>query len=150
MTSATAMAASPSSRPERAELLVPRGLDADALERRIAERCGEARTHRRDVGRELRHFGHDRGVDVADAPAALVHQLHDLGEQLEARAFFQRGIGVGEVLAQIAQRERAQQGVRRSRGERVGVGVAGEARVDAAPSPRRGRAGAAPANGCTS
>ena len=51
---------------------------------------------------------------------------HDGAQQLERVGVLEARVGVGEVLADVAERGRAEQRVDHRVGEHVGVGVAGE------------------------
>ena len=82
--------------------------------------------HRVEPAREPRGLRHDRRVHVHDAPAVASHPVHHLAQEAEARDPAVPGIRVREVLAQVPEGERAEEGVRHRVGQHVGVGVAPE------------------------
>jgi very-short-patch-repair endonuclease len=128
---------------DEAHPLAGGGLDADRA-RRHAERAGEPRPHRRDVRRQPGTLHHHRRVDVADAPAVLAEQRHHPGEQVQAVGIPPARVGGREMVADVAQRRRAEQRVHDRVGQHVGVGVTEQpdrrGQFDAAqhqPPPRR-------------
>ena len=76
---------------------------------------------RRDFGR-LRDYG---GVDIDDFSAGIRRAdfaINDC-EQIDAARVFPLRIGIGKMFADIAQPDRAQQGVANRVRQRVGVGM---------------------------
>ena len=57
------------------------------------------------------------------------HELHGLPQQLEAVGVLPSWVGVGEVPADVSRRGGAEHGIRDGMAERVGIGVAREARA---------------------
>ena len=104
MTSATAKQAMPSPPPERAE---PFGALALHGHRR-ADGVAEALLHLGAARRQLRRLEHDRAVDVAGRPTRRPHVGDRPAQQLEAVGAREGGVGVGEVLADVAQARRAE------------------------------------------
>ena len=98
------------------------------------------RAHRRHVRRELRRLGDDRRVEVADRQPAAAHEADDVAQQRAAVGALPARIGVGEVRAEVAQRERAQQRVADRVQQHVGVASGRQAalvrNVDAAQDQR--------------
>ena len=89
------------------------------------------RAHRGDVRRELRRLRDDRRVDVADRVATLARQRRDVAQQRAAVGALPARIGVREVRAEVAQRERAEERVADRVQQHVGIGMAGEPARDA-------------------
>lgn len=85
------------------------------------------RAHGRDVRGHLGRLGNDGAVQIADLPAGLAHAPVGLGQQHHGVRALELGRGVGEELADIAQRGRTQQGVGDGMRQGVGVGVAQQA-----------------------
>ena len=81
------------------------------------------------MGRNFRGFGDDGGVDVFQHRAAFFEQEADFPEKDEAADAAPAFVGVGEVMADVARAERAEDGVGEGVDEDVGVGVALEALV---------------------
>ena len=77
--------------------------------------------------RQLRRLEHDRAVDVARLPAGGPHVGHGPPQQVDAVGPGPRGVGVGEVLADVAEPGRAEERVGDGVGDHVGVAVAGQA-----------------------
>src|SRR2546428_14085057 len=103
--------------------LVCRRLDRDVLGRQ-PERGGDALAHQRRVRADPRPLGDDREVDVAGGVAPLGQQGDDPPQQVEAVGAAPATLGRGKVLADVAERGRAEQGVdQRVQGD-VGVRVA--------------------------
>ena len=115
----TASAAAPSSRPTKPirspvvnlTLTLPSTLASDSL---IASRCGAS------FGL-LEHHGR---VDVLDRPALGAHALEHGAQQRHRVGVAPQLVGVGEVLADVAEPGGAEQRVDDRVGEDVGVGVA--------------------------
>src|SRR3546814_8656432 len=78
--------------------------------------------------RQLGRLGHDRAVDVAGPPAAGSDVGHGPAEQLDAVGPRVGGVGVREVLTDVTQARRTEQGVDHGVGDDVGIAVAREAR----------------------
>lgn len=89
---------------------------------------------------ELGALEDDGGVDVGDGPAAFADEGGGVGEELLGRGAFPARIGVGEVHADVAEGEGAEEGIGEGVEEDVGVGMAVEAElardVDAAEDER--------------
>lgn len=99
---------------EIAELLVGLRLHVHAFERQ-PEIGRDVRAHRLDVRRELRRLCDDRAVDVLDREAGGLHARDAFAQQHAAVGALERGVGVGEMTADVAERRRAEQCV----GDRV-------------------------------
>ena len=115
VTSATAKQAMPSPRPKRAEALGPLALDGDGGAHRLAEppscsssRCGASFGASSTTVQSTLPGTQPAARDGGDGPA----------EQLEAVGPGEGGIGVGEVLADVTEPGRPEQGV----GDGVGDG----------------------------
>ena len=89
----------------------------------------EALLHLGPARRELRRLQHDRAVDVAGRPPRRPHVGDGPAQQLEAVGAGEGGIGVGEVLADVAEAGGAEERIGDGVGDRVGVAVAGQARA---------------------
>ena len=122
----TARASIASPWPDRPHLLGRLRLDADLVDG-DDERAGDALAHRRDVRREPRRLRDHGRVDVADLPAGALDAPRRLGEQRQRVGALVLHVGVGEVMADVAERGGAEQRVGDRVAERVGVGVAGQA-----------------------
>src|SRR5690606_31451780 len=71
----------------------------------------------------------DRSVDIHGCPAVLGEGCDDaLQEDLGIRVL-ERGIGVGELVADIGQARCAEQGVTNGMSQRVGIGMAVETEI---------------------
>ena len=79
-----------------------------------------------DVRRELRGLRDHGYIDVADAPAVGRGERADMAEQHAAVGALPARVGIGKVLAKVAQRQRAEDRVADRVQEDVGVGVAVE------------------------
>ena len=137
--------------PDEAHPLAGRGLDVDVLgRRRRAPSASEARIASR-CGRELRALHDDRRVDVGDAQPALGERRRRRARSSAHRVGVAVAlVGVGEVLADVAQPGGAEQRVDDRVGQHVGVGVAVEAAGRAGSRRRRGSAGGPAARRCES
>ena len=102
--------------------------------------------------RQLRRLEHDRAVDVLGRPPGGPHVGDRPAQQADRVGARQRGVGVGEVLADVAQAGRAEQGVGDRVGDDVGVAVARPGPARRGTRPRRARGGRAGSseNGWTS
>ena len=107
---------------EGAEALGSTALDGDGG----TDGIGQVLLHLGAGRRQLRVVGDHRSIDVARLPPRLAHPAGGLGEQLDAVGAGPRRVGVGEVLADVAQPGRAQQGVGAGVGDDVGVAVAAQ------------------------
>jgi len=108
------------------------GLDAH-LAGANAQSSSELFLHAGDVGSELGALKPDRGVDVHNRVTGLVKKLADLAKKQEARSVAPLGRGVGEVLADIAQRRGAQERVADCVGQGVAIGMAHRAFFESYP-----------------
>ena len=73
---------------------------------------------------QLRALAEDRGVDVADLIAVLGDDAGDLAGQGQRVRALVGGVVIREVLADVAQRRRAQHSVHYSVQQHIRVGVA--------------------------
>ena len=111
---------------DRAHLLGGLGLDADLIDR-DRERLRDALAHRRDVRREFRRLRDHGAVDVADLPARAAHAARGLCQQRDRIRACELGVGIREVVADVAERRRAEQRVGDRVAQRVGIRVAEQA-----------------------
>ena len=93
------------------------------------------RSHLLAVGRQLGRLQHDRAVDVAGLPARRPDRRHGATEQVEAVGAGQGGIGVGEVLADVAEAGGAEERVGHGVGDDIGIAVAGQTGLAVEPYP---------------
>jgi hypothetical protein len=94
-----------------------------------SERIGQPRADRVPVRADLGSLEHDGRVDVDGLEPFRGHQRHHLAQQLDGIRVVPALVGVGEVVADVAEpRRAAQRGHDRVR-EDVGVGVTVEAAV---------------------
>ena len=92
--------------------------------------------------RQLRRLAHHGAVDVADGPPGVGDDGADLGEQVDAVGAAPARVGVGEVLADVAEAGGAEQRVGDGVGHGVGVAVAGQAALAVERAARRAPAAA--------
>ena len=120
--STTASQAMASARPIGPDVLAGLGLDVHG---RVgeAEQPRQVRPDRRLVRAELRLLGVDDHVAVDRLASPRRDPVDDLGQQPRAVRVAPCGVGVGIVLADVAQRRRAEQGVGHGVADDVGVGV---------------------------
>ena len=90
-----------------AEVFLRRGLDADGVHGQT-KGVGNVPAHGRDMRGQLRALAKDRGVDVADLIAVLGDDAGDLAGQGQRVRALVGGVIIREVLADVAQRRRAQ------------------------------------------
>ena len=103
------------------------GLHVDLLDR-DRQRLRDALAHGQDVRRHLRRLRDDGAVDVADLPAGLrARGAPASASSASESAPRKLRVGVGEVVADVAQRGGAEQRVGDRVAQRVGVGVAEQA-----------------------
>ncbi len=124
---------------DRAHAFGRLGLDADLIDRH-AERAGDALAHRRDVRRQLRRLGDHGRVDVADLPAGGLDPPRRLGKQRQRIGTAVLRVGVGKVVADVAERGRAEERIGDRVAERIGIRMAGQAVACARSRRRRGSA----------
>ena len=94
----------------------------------VAREVGrEVRAHRRHVRRDFRRLRDQRDVEIADVKAASGGERRDVAEQHPAVGVLPARIGIGKVRSDVAQRERAEDGVAHGVQQDIGVGVAVEA-----------------------
>jgi hypothetical protein len=91
-----------------------------------AEQLGYARAHLGDERRKPRALGEDGDIDVADAVPGRRRSLDDLREQSGAVRAAITWFRIGEVLADVAQRQRPEHGVDEGVQNRITVGMAEE------------------------
>ena len=109
-----------------AEVLLRRGLDADGVHGQT-EGVGNVPAHGRDMRGQLRALAEDRSVDVADLIAVLGDDAGDLAGQGQRVRALVGGVVIREVLADVAQRRRAQHSVHYGVQQHIRVGVAEQA-----------------------
>ena len=80
-------------------------------------------------GRDLRGLGDDGGVDAVDLCAALAGEGGGFLEDLQAADAADRGIGVGEVMADVLLADGAEHGVGDGVAEDVGIGMTLESAI---------------------
>ena len=123
VSSTLACAAMPSSRPTKPSFSVVVAFTltassetpiASAVAARMASRCGAI----------FGSLGEDRDVGVGDAVAAIVGELHGVLEEVDRRGAFPLRVGGREVVADVAEREGAEDGVGEGVPGGVGVGMA--------------------------
>ena len=117
VTSAVAMAATPSPRPVRPSPSVVVAERLTGAASAVGERGGRlvaARAEARDVADDLHR-------DVADLPAGVAHAAGRLGQERDARGAGPLGLGGAEVGAEVAEPGRGEEGV--AGGVRGDVGV---------------------------
>lgn len=107
-------------------MLGARGFDADAARLDLQGRA-QLSLHGLDVGPHLGGITDERAIDVAHLPAFLRDHALGFGEQLLAVGVLISRVGVGEVLADVAQAKRTQQGIDDGMGQGVGVRMAQQA-----------------------
>ena len=106
-----------------AEMLRSGGFDGYAVGA-DAQVGGDVGYHLRDVGEHLGLLGYDGHVDVGDGVTLFGHELHAAAEQGARVGPFPFRVGVGEMIADIAQGGGAEDGVGQGVEGNVGVGVA--------------------------
>ncbi len=103
----------------RGDALAPAG-EAEALGRgglhvhpvhARTEVGGDIGAHRLDMGRHARALGDDRDIGIAQPVALAQHQRHAGAQQFAAVGALEARIGVGEVPADVAGRDGAEQRV---------------------------------------
>ena len=109
-----------------AEVLLRRSLDADGVHGQT-EGVGNVPAHGRDMRGQLRALAENRGVDVADLIAVLGDDAGDLAGQGQRVRALVGGVVIREVLADVAQRRRAQYSVHYGVQQHIRVGVAEQA-----------------------
>jgi hypothetical protein len=100
-----------------------------------ADGVGEVALHRVTVGRQFRSLAHHGAIHVARFPPGGPDPSRHLAQQHEAVGPRERGIRVGEVLADVAQPGRAEQGIRGGVRQHVGVAVADQAALGGEDDP---------------
>jgi hypothetical protein len=75
------------------------------------------------VRRDLRRLRDDRRVEVADHPSPRGDDAHHVSQELAAVDVLPARIGVGEMRAEVAERERAEQRVADGVQQGVGIGA---------------------------
>lgn len=119
----TQCAAMPCFWPGKAQPLLGRGLDRNAGNL-AADGRGEVFAHLHNMGCELGRLREHGRVQIAEPVSLLAHERRHMAQQRDAvRARIAR-VGVREVLADVPERERAEQCVHHGVGEHVRVRVA--------------------------
>jgi hypothetical protein len=77
----------------------------------------------------LRGFGDDGGVEVADFVTALVENFSDPFEEGQTADAGEGGVGVGKMMADVSFADGSEEGIHDGVAEDVGVGVAFESSV---------------------
>ena len=106
--------------PECAKTFCAPTLDGDGRTGRDAQML----LHLVSAGCQLRLLAHNRAVDVADHPTSVSEQSGRMAEQLQRIDAFPLRIGVGKMLADIAEAGGAEERIGDRVGDRVGVAVA--------------------------
>ena len=88
------------------------------------EIVGDGLYHLRNVGEEFRSLGNDGQIHVADAVAFFGYDLDHSSEKPPGVGTFVGGIGVGEVIADVAHGGSAKEGVGEGVEGYVGIAVA--------------------------
>ena len=88
-----------------------------------AERAGNFLAHEGDVPGDLRTFDADGRVHVDDGAPPFVQKSFDMAEEMQAACVPPLGTGIREMLADVAERRRAQQCVANGVSEGVSVRV---------------------------
>jgi len=127
-TVAMASTAIPSPRPTK-PIPSPRVALTLTAEDSDAQRPGKPIAHGRRCGAMRGALGDDRGVDVHDGEPGIVEHRRDAPDEVERVGVPPRLLGVGKVLADVAQAGRPQQRVDDGVGEDVGVRMAVEPEV---------------------
>ena len=107
---------------DRAHPLVRRRFYADST-RRQTEAGGDALPHQGHVRPDARRFREEGGVDVPGNPARLSCQAGDLAQQMLAVGVSEALVGGREVLADVAERRRAEDRVGDGVQQHIGVGM---------------------------
>ena len=110
----------------KAQMLFGGGLDAHGVQRH-PEGFGQLFAHGGDVGSQLRLLAEDGGIDVLDLPAVLPDDAGHMAGQHQAVSPGIFGVGIREVLPDVAQSRCAQHSVHDGVGQHVGVGMAQQA-----------------------
>ncbi len=85
---------------------------------------GHCLLHGGDVGIHLGGFGADGDVSVAEGVASLVEKLCYVAQQFLAVDAFVGRVGVGEMVADVAQGGSAEEGIAEGMDSHVGIAVA--------------------------
>lgn len=104
----------------KAESFVGRGLDGYLLRRNIQD-AGNVCQHIRNIRGDLRSFQHDRGVNVDDGKSMLLQQIADMLQKQHAGNSPIAGIGVGEVLPDVAKTCSAEESIHDGVEQDIGV-----------------------------
>lgn len=107
------------SAPERTELFGSFGLHAD----RRSDDLAQSVDHGASIRRELRRLQHDCGIDVRNSPAFGPDQCNRGRKQLHAVGTLPLWICVGEMLTDVAQARRTEQGIGNRMRNRIRVGM---------------------------
>ena len=109
-----------------AEPFVGGGLDPHLFHRH-PQLAGDRGPHRLDMGAQLGTLGHHHRVDVDHLPTPFPHQLHYVRQQGQAVGPLPSLLLGGEMAADVAEPEGAEQGVHQGMHQHIGVAVAVEA-----------------------
>ena len=107
----------------KAQMFLGGGLDAHSIHRH-PKGGGQILPHGGDVGGQLGLLAEQGGIDVHDLPALLPHDACHMLRQLQAVGTGVGGVGIREVLADVAQRGSTQHSVHHSVGQHIGIRVA--------------------------
>ncbi len=97
-------------------------LDADGGYGNTAD-SGNILTHLVDVGRKLRLLCKDYSVEISHGIAVFVNELHHMPQKLQTVRPLVTGIGVGEMLADVAQCKRTKQGIGNRMQQDIRIGM---------------------------
>ena len=119
---ATAQHAMPSTRPIAPRPSARRPFTVTGASDGVAESA----LHLVATRRQLRSFAHDLDVDVADRPSLVANDRGHVPQDPDRVGARQLGVGVGEVLPDVAETGGAEQGVGHGVGDGIGVAVPAE------------------------
>jgi hypothetical protein len=94
-----------------------------------ANRAGQIRAHRADVGQQLWPFGNDDGVNVDDAVSRVADDVDGALEQRDAVRVFPPWIDVGKMLADVAGRRRSENRIGDGMAQHIRIRMSGQAGV---------------------
>ena len=87
------------------------------------EQAGEVGSHLGFEGLEPGLLGDDQHVDIANRVAGGGNELHGVFDEERGGGAFEAGVGVGEVLADVAGADGAEEGINRGVEDDIAVGV---------------------------
>ena len=94
------------------------------------EHAAQGLAHRAQVGSEGRGLGNDRGIDVRDREPPVAEEVRDVLEEDPARGPREARVGAWKVLAHVARRGRAEQGIAHGMDQAVAVRMTLESPVE--------------------